>query len=115
MSKEQLKYVHTISMDMWKSYIKAAEDVLTDAEIVHDRFHLVKYLNEAIDKVRRREVKDNEILNSSRYALQKNEENRSKKQTEIFEQVMASNLEVTTTYYAKETFKTLFGLNHVVV
>ena len=53
---------------------------MPNSEIVHDRFHLVKYLNEAIDKVRKREVKENEILTASRYALLKNEENRSSKQ-----------------------------------
>jgi transposase len=43
-------------MDMWKSYIQTAKEILPNVCIVHDRFHLVKYLNDAIDKVRRREV-----------------------------------------------------------
>ena len=28
-----------------------------DAEIVHDRFHIMKYMNEAVDAVRKREHK----------------------------------------------------------
>ena len=62
-------------MDMWKAFMNTAKEILPQASIVHDRFHLVKYLNEAIDKVRRREVKTNEELNTSRYALLKNPEN----------------------------------------
>jgi len=108
----QLKDIATISMDMWKSYINAAKIKMPNAEIVHDRFHLIKYLNEAIDKVRKREVKDNEVLRNSRYSLLKNEENRTEKQQQRFDQVIISNLEVAKTYHAKESFKTLFDIHN---
>ena len=111
-TSQQLVNIKTVSMDMWKSYINAIKTKMANAEIVHDRFHLIKYLNEAIDKVRKREIQDNEILRNSRYALLKNEENRTKKQQERFEQVIVSNLEVAKTYYAKESFKTLFDLHN---
>ena len=55
--QEHRESVKTVSMDMWKPYMNATKDLLPKAEIVHDRFHLVKYLNDAVDKVRRREVK----------------------------------------------------------
>jgi len=45
--------------------------ILPNASIVHDRFHLVKYLNDAIDKVRRREVKQHHELKNRRYTLLK--------------------------------------------
>ena len=79
---------------MWKAYLKVAKHIFPEAEVVHDRFHLIKYLNEAMDKIRRREVKENEVLCNSRYAILKNEENRTDKQQEIFEAVMEANLEV---------------------
>ena len=65
----------TVSVDMWKAYLNSVEDILPKANIVHDRFHLIKYLNEAIDKVRRREVKQHEELKNSRFALLKNQAN----------------------------------------
>lgn len=46
--------VQTISLDMWKAYIESVNKVLPMAKKVHDRFHLIKYLNDALDKVRRR-------------------------------------------------------------
>jgi len=52
-------------MDIWMSYIKTANDILPNASIVHDLLHLVKYLNEAIDKVRRMEVKLHQELKNS--------------------------------------------------
>ena len=77
LTDEQRVNVATISMDMWKAFISIAKEVLPKAEIVHDRFHLIKYLNDAIDKVRRKGVKQYEELKDSRYALLKNQENLS--------------------------------------
>jgi len=63
---------------MWKAYLSTAEKLLPNSEIAHDRFHLVKYLNHAIDKVRRKEMKtQGELLKHSRYVLLKNPDNLS--------------------------------------
>jgi transposase len=67
-------------MDMWQAFITVVETELPNAEIVHDKFHLIQYLNEAIDKVRRGEVKTQKELKNSRYVLLKNEENLTEKQ-----------------------------------
>jgi transposase len=100
--------IKTISMDMWKPYIKVAKTHLPGAEIVHDKFHLIAYLNKSIDAVRRREVKNNELLINSRYALLKNEGNMTTKQKEKFELIKATNLEVSKAWYIKENFRCLF-------
>jgi transposase len=71
---EQRNNVETISMDMWKAYQSSAADVFPKTKVVHDRFHLIKYLNDAIDKVRRREVKQHDGLKNSRFVLLKNKE-----------------------------------------
>lgn len=42
-------------MDMWSVYMSAAGALLANADIVHDKFHVSKYLNEAADQVRRAE------------------------------------------------------------
>jgi len=105
---DQQQNVATISMDMWKAFMNTAKQMLPQAEIVHDRFHLVKYLNDAIDKVRRREVKQHQELENSRYALLKNPENRTEKQRIKFEAISASNYEVSKAWQARENFKDLF-------
>lgn len=105
---EQQQNVSTISMDMWKAFISTAKEILPKADIVHDRFHLVKYLNQAIDKVRRREVKKNEELKDSRYALLKNEENLTEKQRIKFDAIREANYEVSKAWQVRENFKDLF-------
>jgi transposase len=104
----QRKQVKTISMDMWEAFMTMAREKLPDAEIVHDKFHLIKYLNEAIDKVRRREVKEQVELKNSRYALLKNEENLTEKQRIKFEAIRAANYEVSRAWQARENFKEVF-------
>ena len=54
--------VETVSMDMGRTYIHAVKDTLPGSHICFDKFHLVKYLNEAVGEVRRREVKKEETF-----------------------------------------------------
>lgn len=106
---EQQNNVHTISMDMWKAFISTAKEMLPQADIVHDRFHLVKYLNEAIDKVRRREVKQHEELKDSRYALLKNPVNLTERQRLKFDAITGANYQVSKAWQVRENFKDLFA------
>lgn len=105
---EQRKAMRTVSMDMWKAYINSTNNKLPNAEIVHDKFHLIAYLNKCIDIVRKREVKDNEVLINSRFALLKNEENLTEKQRKKYELIKASNFEVSKVWNIRENFKELF-------
>ncbi len=109
LTTEQLNKVSAISMDMWKAFIQTAQEILPNASIVHDRFHLVKYLNEAIDKVRRREVKQHQDLKNSRYALLKNPENLTERQRIHFEAIADANYEVSKAWQVRENFKALFS------
>jgi transposase len=109
LTTEQLNKVSAISMDMWKAFIQTAQEILPNASIVHDRFHLVKYLNEAIDKVRRREVKQHQDLKNSRYALLKNPENLTDRQRIHFEAIADANYEVSKAWQVRENFKALFS------
>ena len=103
--REQIKH---ISMDMWQAFITTAAEKLPQAEVVHDKFHLIKYLNEAIDKVRKREVKEHDELKNSRYAMLKNEENLTEKQRRKFEEIRQANLEVSRAWEVRENFKAVF-------
>ena len=95
LTQKQREAVRTISMDMWKAYMKSSEANLPNAEIVHDKFHLVAYLNKSIDQVRRRETKQNEELKNTRYIFLKTPSNLTEKQQEKFELIKRANFEVT--------------------
>jgi len=109
---KQMESINTVSMDMWQPYINSVENKLPNAEIVHDKFHLIKYLNEVIDKIRRREVKNNVILKNSRYILLKNPDNLTENQQVKYEMIKFANFEVSQVMQLRENFKSIFDYYH---
>lgn len=109
LTEYQKSKVEVISLDMWKAFNTVVDEVFPKAKKVHDRFHLIKYLNEAIDNVRKREIKKNDILINSRYAFLKNKSNLTQKQHFKFEEVLRANTQVGYVWGLKESFKSLFG------
>lgn len=59
LSDEQKEAIESVSMDMWPAYINATLAHIPGArdKIAFDKFHVAKYLGEAVDKVRRQEHK----------------------------------------------------------
>lgn len=57
--KDCLQAIESVSMDMWPAFINATLESVSGAEekIAFDKFHVAKYLGEAVDKVRRQEHK----------------------------------------------------------
>lgn len=76
------KNIHRLSMDMSPAFIGAAKAYLPEAAVTFDRFHLLKFLNRAVDEVRREEVLKEPLLKKARYVLLKNKQNLTKGQKE---------------------------------
>ena len=71
--------IKTVSMDMASSYNSWAEEFLPDATIIIDRFHVIKALNDRVDKARRRVMamvddKTAKKIKGNRYVFLKNQE-----------------------------------------
>ena len=60
LGEERLDRLEAVSMDMWKPYILLTAWHVPDAEkkIALDRFHVVKHLGDAVDKVRRQDNRE---------------------------------------------------------
>jgi transposase len=101
--------VETVSMDMWPAYLNTIKEKIPNANIIHDRFHLVKYLNDGLDKVRKREVKEHEELRNTKYVLLKNQANLTDKQYIKFKSIQDANYEVSRAWRIKEDFRSIFG------
>ncbi|MDR1171012.1 MAG: ISL3 family transposase [Bacteroidales bacterium] len=69
--------IELVSMDMSPAFISGVINHLPESQIVFDKFHLVKSLNEALDEVRRLERKENELLKNHRYTILRKYENLS--------------------------------------
>jgi len=70
------KDIQTISMDMSPAFIKGAEQTFPKAQIIFDKFHVIKALNEQLDLVRRREQKTfTAFFKKTRYLFLKTKQN----------------------------------------
>jgi transposase len=49
--------ITTVCTDIWDGYITAVQEVLPDARIVLDRFHVARQYRDAVDALRKQEVK----------------------------------------------------------
>jgi transposase len=68
-----------VSMDMSPAYLRGVADNCRNAQVVFDKFHVIKNANEAVDKVRRAEVRLGgkgvwEALHKSQWLWRKNAE-----------------------------------------
>lgn len=80
LTSEQLGTVRSVAMDMWQAFMSSTAKIVPGAKIVHDKFHIAKYLGEAVDKVRRAEHRElkkegDSPLTGLRQLLLYNEEN----------------------------------------
>jgi transposase len=114
-SQEEQPGLQRVNIDMWKPYINVIEEIAPQATIVHDKFHIVKKLSEAIDKTRRKEVNNEPLLKKNRYTVLKNEENRTIAQQSIFEQLDKANLKTAQAWHVRENFKSLFEVQDTTV
>jgi transposase len=102
---EQRECVRTICSDMWQPYINGAKTYYPNALHCHDNFHIVGYLNKAVDKCRRREVKQHEALKRTKYLFLKDKMSFTDEQYFKFEAVKNANYEVSRAWQIKENFR----------
>jgi transposase len=61
----QRELVEAAAMDMGANFVAATRQAAPKAAIVHDRFHVAKHLNEAVDQTRRQEARKLDEKNDS--------------------------------------------------
>lgn len=106
------KNIQNISMDMSKSFISGAASYFPDAKLTFDKFHVKKLLNEAVDKVRKEENKETEVLKKTKYLWLKSESkltvHQKKKLADLLEE---NNLKTAEAYRAKLNFDALWDIH----
>lgn len=110
--QEYQPQIEVVNIDMWKPFMNVMRELSPYALQVHDKFHLVKKLSEAIDATRKDELKDNPILIKQKYTVLKNEQNRTEQQQRNFETIAKANLKTSKAWVVRENFKSVFKFNH---
>jgi transposase len=77
------KNIEHIIIYMCASYISGSREYFPESKTVFDHFRVIKMMNDALDKIRRREAMNNEILKHTRYDWFKNFSNLVKERDRI--------------------------------
>jgi|SRR5579884_2893501 len=107
--------VEAVAMDMWEPYVQAtlAGLPLAEGKIVFDRFHIMKQMNEAVDKVRLGEHRrlsgwGCDLLKGTKHWWLYADENLPDRYREAFAEVKDRNLQTSRAWAIKETLRELW-------
>ena len=120
LDERQLAGIEAVAMDMWPAYISATLSELPRAhdKIVFDRFHIMKMMNEALDKVRRQEAerlrrRGDPRLKQTRHLWLFGYENVPEEREEDFEALRESELKTARAWHIKETLRYLWDYRRI--
>ena len=106
--------IQAVALDMWQPYQEAVAAVLPEASLVFDRFHVSKHLNEAVDKVRRKEHRElsaagDHTLTRSKYLWLKSRLDLRTQQGIDFRRLLNEDLDTGSAWSLKENFRHFWG------
>jgi transposase len=110
MGLRRCRTLRVVCMDMWAAYAKLVGEHAPNAQILFDRFHIVKHLNEAVDAARRElwrqlTAKERTTFKGTRWLLLKNPWNLKDNQKERLSTLVRWNAPLVRAWYLKEAFQ----------
>lgn len=111
---ETANNIEAVAMDMGPAYQKSVRDCLPNADIVFDRFHVMKNYSDAIKNQRRTEFRKvnkdgKELMKGCHYLLLKNADKLTENQSEKLKRLLDENTNMNTLYVMKEQLQALWS------
>jgi transposase len=111
-SEEQLARIEAVAMDMWEPFASSVRQHLEDADnkIVFDKFHIMKYMVEAVDTVRKAENRTltsqgDKSLTGSKYLWMYSSEKLPERHQERFDVLRSGDLKTSRAWAIKENLR----------
>ena len=102
---ELREQVEEVSIDMWGGFPKVVQEVFPNAVIVIDRFHVMKAVNEELNKIRKQVgVFDR----GSKFILLKNGQDLTTEETQKLEVILKRSKRLRQAYQWKEEFRAIY-------
>lgn len=103
------KGIQLVVMDMWKAFHNSTGKHAPQAAILFDKFHVIRHLNEALDKVRKSEYarlsgKDRRFIKGQKYTLLSRRENLDTEGRFALRALLKANKRLNIAYLLKESF-----------
>jgi transposase len=107
------KRVQLAVMDMWKPFRNSTARHAPQAAILFDKFHVIRHLGEALDKVRKQEYarvsgKARTFIKGQKYTLLSHPQNLKGDARRNLKLLLAANKRLNTAYLLKESFGQLW-------
>ena len=108
------KGIRLAVMDMWKPFRNATSAAAPQAAILFDKFHVLRHLGEALDKVRKSEYArltgpERRFIKGQKYTLLSRRENLTLEGRRALKTLLAANKRLNTAYLLKESFGQLWS------
>jgi transposase len=100
--------IEDFSLDMSKAFVKGIHEQFPDAQLTFDPFHVIKLMNEAVNKVWRAERVGREELKKTRMMWLKNPENHTPTEAERFQLLKDTTLKSARAYRIREQLQCLY-------
>ena len=116
LGEKSSKKIEMAVMDMWKPFRNSTKRNAPDAAILFDKFHIIRHLGEALDKIRKQEYarltgRDRRFIKGQKYALLSHRENLTTEARRGLKSLLAANKRLNTAYLLKESFGQLWSYN----
>ena len=110
------KRIRLAVMDMWKPFRNSTAQNAPQAAILFDKFHIIRHLGEALDKVRKHEFarlsgKHRTFIKGQKYALLSHPQNLKGPARKNLKLLLRANKRLNTAYMLKESFGQLWDYN----
>jgi len=114
LGEKKSRRIELAVMDMWKAFHNSTSKHAPQAAILFDKFHVIRHLNEALDKVRKSEYarlsgKDRRFIKGQKYTLLSRRENLDTEGRVALRTLLKANKRLNTAYLLKESFCQLWG------
>lgn len=107
------RHIRLAVMDMWKAFESSTQNNAPQAAILYDKFHILRHLGDALDRVRKSEYarvsgKDRRFIKGQKYNLLSHRENLSVTGRQGLKALLDANKRLETAYLLKEQFTQLW-------
>ena len=113
LGKKNAQKIRLAVMDMWVPFRKSTQEHAPKADILFDKFHVLRHLGEALDKIRKSEYgrltgQQRTFIKGQKYVLLSHHENLTAEGKKSLKLLLSANKRLNTAYILRESFDQLW-------
>lgn len=112
--RKNCRNVAAVCMDLWTPFLNSVRRHCPQAAVVFDKFHVFKYLSDAVEEVRRSEQaalpeEEGKLIKGTRWLWLRSGDRLRRKQRQTLNEIMEQNATLQQAYLLKEDFRDFYA------